>query len=117
MVRPAPIPAAKAAVTAGSGATAIPAITAEAMAAAAMEGVVTAAAEVTAAAAIEARPPTLCIYRSGCLDSFQCEPTISLELLQNTVFPFASGAPIQYRKASHTRWARRFHDRLFLQRA
>jgi hypothetical protein len=39
------------------------------------------------------------IYRNGrCLDSFQCVSGISLESLQNTLFPFASGGPLQYRK-------------------
>src|ERR1700678_1139744 len=51
------------------------------------------------------------------LDSFQSEPAISLELLQNTAFPFASDAALQYLKVSASpmhRWARRLNDRLFL---
>jgi hypothetical protein len=31
------------------------------------------------------------------LDSFQCAFSISLELLQNTAFPFASRRPLKYR--------------------
>ena len=38
------------------------------------------------------------IYRNRhILDSFQCWPIISLELLQNTAFPFASGRALKYR--------------------
>jgi len=51
------------------------------------------------------------------LDSFQCMPSISLELLQNTAFSFASHAALQYLKVSASpmhRWARRLDDRLFL---
>jgi hypothetical protein len=51
------------------------------------------------------------------LDSFQSEPSISLELLQNTAFPFASDAALQYLKVSASpmhRWARRLNDCLFL---
>jgi hypothetical protein len=87
------MPAGKAAVTAGSVVTAIPGITAavmpaEAMVAAVMEVVVTAAEVVVA---IEARPRVVRFDPSATLDSFQCDPPISLELLQNAAFPAASG--------------------------
>jgi hypothetical protein len=86
------MPAARAAITAGSVVTAIPGITAavmpaEAMVAAVMEVVVTAVGVV----AIEARPPVVRFDPSATLDSFQCDRAISLELLQNVAFPAASG--------------------------
>ena len=40
------------------------------------------------------------VYPAGSLDSFQCELAISLELLENTVFPFASHTAVQYLKGS-----------------
>jgi len=53
-----------------------------------------------------------------CLDSFQCRVRISLELLQNPAFPFASRRILQYVDAYRiTDWACRFYDCLFLQRA
>src|SRR5579863_3908960 len=86
------MPAAKAA---GSVVTAIPGITAavmpaEAMVAAVMEVVVVAAAA-AGVVAIEARPPVVRFDPSATLDSFQCDRSISLELLQNAAFPAASG--------------------------
>jgi hypothetical protein len=39
------------------------------------------------------------IYRKpASLDSFQCAPSVSLELLQNTAFAFASHAALLYRR-------------------
>jgi hypothetical protein len=52
-----------------------------------MEVVVTVAGVV----AIEARPRVVRFDPSATLDSFQCDPPISLELLQNAAFPAASG--------------------------
>jgi hypothetical protein len=37
------------------------------------------------------------IYRTTNLDSFQYFPRISLELLENAAFPFASRRPLKYR--------------------
>lgn len=51
------------------------------------------------------------------LDSFQNTARISLELLENSAFPFASRERLQYRRAPHHRWASLSNDRLFLQRA
>src|SRR5580698_3654097 len=98
MVREVPMPAAKVAATApamaGSVGTTIPEITAAAIRAGAMAVVVTAGAEVTAAEVVGIETQTLArlIYSAAAsLDSFQCEPSISLELLQNAAFPVASG--------------------------
>jgi hypothetical protein len=50
------------------------------------------------------------------LDSFQSVSGISLESLEKTVFPFASGGALEYRWASLRIQARRFNDCLFLPR-
>jgi hypothetical protein len=38
----------------------------------------------------------------ACLDSFQSLTGISLELLENAAFPFASGRALQYRRGRIT---------------
>jgi len=50
------------------------------------------------------------------LDSFQSVSGISLESLEKTVFPFASGGALEYRWASLRIQARCFNDCLFLPR-
>jgi hypothetical protein len=50
--------------------------------------------------AIDAAAPWQLPWRCGVLDSFQAGFSISLESLENTVFPFASGGGLKYR------WAR-----------
>jgi hypothetical protein len=61
--------------------------------------------------------PVFLIYRNRLiLDSFQCFSIISLELLQNTAFPFASGRALKYPYGCITQGFFWFHDRLFLQR-
>jgi hypothetical protein len=99
-------PAEMASIGAGPAGTVTPAITA----AAAIAVVATAeAAEMVAEAATDALPGQLLIdLERTSLDSFQSEPRISLELLENSAFAFASGAALLYRKAPHYRWARRF---------
>jgi hypothetical protein len=57
------------------------------------------------------------IYRNDAfLDSFQYSPGISLELLENAAFPFASRRALSISIKSHHQGLYRFHDRLFLQR-
>jgi hypothetical protein len=108
---------------AGSTGTAIRATTA----APAMAAEVTAAAaEAMAAEAMGAAiegvafsPTSFALDQCTSLDSFQCEVSISLELLQNSVFAFASRGFLQYRRRCilHHQWTHRFNDHLFLQRA
>jgi hypothetical protein len=63
---------------------------------------------VEAATEARCRAAALICRTRAYLDSFQSKPPISLELLENAVLGFASGAALLYRKAPHQRWACRF---------
>jgi hypothetical protein len=52
--------------------------------------------------------------RAAFLESFQCMLTVSLELLENTVFAFASRGFLEYRWRSISKRPLSFHDCLFL---
>ena len=57
------------------------------------------------------------VFPAATLDGFQSVAAITLESLEKTAFPFASGRPLAYRWRRITKGLFHFHDCLLLQRA
>jgi hypothetical protein len=66
------------------------------------------------ASVMAAKSPRKCRLRAAFLESFQCVLTISLELLENIVFGFASHYILEYRCRRISKRPLHFHDCLFL---